>query len=243
MNADPPNAWETLEEEDDVDPADWLRKATSLSNRQFCLSSQEQALSAGFVAARTLLTKLNVERPPELGGLHGTFLAEGEHSANVPIIIDTGASFSLTPFWEDFVSPIEDPDIEHMYGLADSVAVKGSGWVEWKVRDNLGQVALVRTRAYYVPTATVRLLSPQVYFGLQNGGSCTFDSDNMTMNTPDGLELNFEFQKTSNLPFMLLSENTEFVGTPGGARISLSTADALSKIRNALQSQNLNMTP
>ena len=232
-----------LEEADDIDPVEWYRRADSISSRQFCLSSERRNLTAGSVAARRILKTLNVLRPAELGGLHGAFLSDTEYASNIPIIIDTGASFSLTPFMEDFVSVLDDPDVDELYGPSDSVAVKGSGWVEWKVRDSTGQIALVRTRAYFVPEANVRLLSPQVYFGMAGAGNCSFDSENVAINAPNGAELNFEFEKTSKLPFMLLSEHAEFVGTSNTARIALTTAESISKVRNVLQDQNLNLAP
>ena len=79
-------------------------------------------------------------------------------------MIDTGASFSLTPYLEDFVTPLEKPEIDEMHGLTDSVKVQGVGWVEWTIRDYFGQVALIWTQAYYIPQAPVCLHSSCLHF-------------------------------------------------------------------------------
>jgi len=35
-----------------------------------------------------------------------SFLSKGNTQCNTPVVLDTGASFSLTPFEADFVTPI-----------------------------------------------------------------------------------------------------------------------------------------
>ena len=37
---------------------------------------------------------------------------------------------------------MEKPDIEKLYGLSATTKVEGMGWVEWKIRDHMGQVTL-----------------------------------------------------------------------------------------------------
>ena len=83
------------------------------------------------------------------------FLTDNSHRPDVPIVIDTGASFSLTPFINNFTSKLEPSDIKEMHGLSDSVMVKGVGWVEWLTKDANGQVAVIKTRSYYVPDADI----------------------------------------------------------------------------------------
>jgi hypothetical protein len=77
------------------------------------------------------------------------FLTDTSARFDVPIVIDTSASFSITPFKEDFVSPpLEPADINAMHGLANLALVKGVGWVEWTIRDAGNQIAIIRTKAY-----------------------------------------------------------------------------------------------
>ena len=95
--------------------------------------------------------------------MHGVFLTGGVHKNDAPIVLDTGASISVTPYESDFVSDLEECDVE-LHGLSDTVKVEGIGWVEWSIQDSFGQVAKIRTRAYLVPAGNIRLFSPQAYF-------------------------------------------------------------------------------
>ena len=112
-------------------------------------------------------------------------LSQNVHvQAHVPIVFDTGASFSLTPFIEDFdVEGIEEPDVKEMHGIADKIKIEGRGWVEWSIRDAFGNICLIRTQAYYVPSAHIRLFSPQTYFKEQPSDS------------PDRAKATFDYQK------------------------------------------------
>ena len=76
----------------------------------------------------------------------------------VPVVIDSGASYSLTPFIEDFVDPLQPANID-LQGLSSKANVKGEGTVEWSIRDVFGVTRTVRTKAYFVPSATIRLFS------------------------------------------------------------------------------------
>jgi hypothetical protein len=83
---------------------------------------------------------------------------------DIPIVIDTGASLSLTPYKEDFEEPPEECMLKELLNVSSTTNVEGVGTVAWKVIDFFGVVHTIRTRAYYVPTATIRLYSPQRHF-------------------------------------------------------------------------------
>ena len=81
--------------------------------------------------------------------------------SEIPIIIDTGASISLTPVISDFIGNIEPADLDSLQGLSSKTQVCGQGTVQWKVQDMFGMVRALTTKAYYVPEASIRLMSPQ----------------------------------------------------------------------------------
>ena len=71
-----------------------------------------------FLAAAQILKDINNPRNT-LGEQNGVFL-QGHHHHNqreVPIVIDTGASFSLTPYLEDFQTPLEPSKLDSLIGL------------------------------------------------------------------------------------------------------------------------------
>ena len=56
----------------------------------------------------------------------------------LPIVIDSGASISLTAIYNDFVSPIRPTTITELKGLSHTTKVHGVGNVAWIVRDVFG---------------------------------------------------------------------------------------------------------
>jgi hypothetical protein len=42
-----------------------------------------------------------------------------------------------------------------IHGLNHAIPVKGIGRVQWKIKDQLGQIAVVKRTAYYIPDAQV----------------------------------------------------------------------------------------
>ena len=67
-----------------------------------------------------------------------------------PVVLDTGASMSLTPNKTDFVTKIKPLTDKNIKGLNGSSAVKGIGTVEWFVIDYWNVTRKIRTEAYYV---------------------------------------------------------------------------------------------
>jgi hypothetical protein len=121
------------------------------------------------------------------------------------VVIDTGASWSVTPRVKDFVSPIE-PAIDSLRSLSGSIKVHGVGTVEWLIEDQLGITKTIRTRALFVPTGEDRLFSPQTFFKENNGGSLHCCTDGVMLTLPDDTTMSFPWQPISNLPYMLRYE-------------------------------------
>ena len=233
-------AWSMLDNM--IDPLRWFQKEMEFTTSSDFLSSyQLQVMQKAFIAATAILTELNVPRNANVP-LRGAFLSGSAAEQRVPIVIDTGASFSLTPFKSDFVSKLERPDIDAMHGISDSVKVQGMGWVEWRIRDVFGQVALVRTRAYYVPSSHIRLFSPQSYFELYEKGHGTFDHKCVTLTTVDDIELTFPYAQGGKLPLMFLDHHCKFVDLSGPVAHTLGTTTWAKDNLSLLIEQNLNLT-
>ncbi|OEU11009.1 hypothetical protein FRACYDRAFT_193219, partial [Fragilariopsis cylindrus CCMP1102] len=96
----------------------------------------------------------------------------------LPIVIDTGASCSITPVHSDFISTIQPSKVPVLNNISGTTAVVGQGTIEWNIQDANGIVKPIQTSAYYVPQATIRLFSPQVY--INNDKSKTSE---MTLNS------------------------------------------------------------
>jgi hypothetical protein len=157
-----------------------LSKADELANRdQYAMSSKDRVKTVYFSRK------------------------EGE----LPIVIDSGASFSVTPNIHDFVGPIRPCSRSELNGLNTKISVIGEGDIQWKFQDVFGTVRTLTATAYYVPDAGVRLFSPQIYFMKHQCGSYTMDHKGSSLTLRDGTTLQFPYNDGSSLPIMLTTNH------------------------------------
>ena len=167
------------------------------------------------------------------------YLTQGCSHGNMPIVLDTGASFSITPILKDFVTPIMTTSAESIKGIANSLNIKGVGKVAWPIRDVFGRTGTVLADAFYVPKAEVRLFSPQCLFREHQAGRCIIDHLKTILELPSGGHLEFPFNPGNNLPLMFL-DDYEKVGL---AQADLPTAgSALSGVLDIIAEENRNLT-
>jgi hypothetical protein len=125
----------------------------------------------------------------------------------LPIVLDTGASTSLTPILSDFIGPLEPAPLSEIRGLTATTKVVGRGRVQWTVRDYWNVTGVIETDAYYVPDASIRLFSPQFYFQeYQHAGRCIIQGMKTTLELPNKTVLEFPYNPRSNLPLMLTDQ-------------------------------------
>ena len=170
------------------------------------------------------------------------------HRGDMPIVLDAGCSVSVTPVEADFVSEITPTSHDQMHGLRDSVDIAGIGYVEWTVRDVFGRVAIIRTKAYYIPQAQVRLCSTQTYFQENQAGSLTQDHEKVILTTAEKVKLTFPYQGSSNIPVMYLDLDAPQVGMTGRQVLELSrpcayAGDANEDPLGQLLRENHNLSP
>jgi hypothetical protein len=126
------------------------------------------------------------------------------NNGDYPIIFDTGASITITPFKEDFITFNEDNGKSHLQGITGSTVCRGKGIIELSVIADDGSSRIINTNALYVPAATVRLLSVQSYCKEKNDGSqfivtgkaCHFQFPTSI----GGGKISFDLQSDGNLP-------------------------------------------
>jgi hypothetical protein len=121
-------------------------------------------------------------------------------------VIDTGASVSVTPVLTDFIGPLRPCTTANLKGLSGSTEVIGEVMVKWLVRDMFGNKRKIRTTAYYVPEASIRLFSPQTYFKEKKAGSLLITHDRTTLTLKDGSRMDLPYQE-NNLPIILTDDH------------------------------------
>jgi hypothetical protein len=132
------------------------------------------------------------------------FVLHAVDDATIPIIIDTGASISITPNISDFVGPIRPPSIDRLQGLGDGdgCQVDGEGTIEWQIRDVVGTMRILRTSGYLAKTAPIRLFSSQTYFKEKEEGYMHVDWQRTELTLHDGTLLTFRYAD-NNIPCMM----------------------------------------
>jgi hypothetical protein len=80
----------------------------------------------------------------------------------ISLIIDTGASISVTNCVADFITPLRPVQQSTLQGIAAGLAIKGLGTVRYTVKDDLGgQQVFTIPKVLYVPDCPSRLLCPR----------------------------------------------------------------------------------
>ena len=178
--------------------------------------SQKHALKEAqmLVAATNLATGTPTEATHAATTSGPTVYFNDKHE-DAPVVIDTGASMSITPNLSDFVTPLHACKITELNGLSHKSPVLGEGKVEWTVRDVFGSVRTIQTMAYYVPSASIRLLSPQTYFQEHRAGRLISDWQKATFELSDGSVLQFPYTNQGNLPMMLTEPDPEVTNMVG----------------------------
>jgi hypothetical protein len=128
------------------------------------------------------------------------------NAMNIPIVLDSGASKSLSPCKEDFVTFTETSI--SISGIGSNADVKGTGLVRWKIYDQKNQIHIIETEAFYVPAAGIRLYSPQSHFKEHNSGNVHLDHHGVKLQPPHtNIILSFPHNHCNNLPMMLVTND------------------------------------
>ena len=137
------------------------------------------------------------------------FFVQGS-APELPIVLDTGASKSLSPNRSDFIS--FKKILSTVSGIGAKSQEEGIGKVRWRIFDQNGVERTIETVALYMPSARVRLYSPQTHFKEHQSGAVHMTWKTVTLQLPnDSTSLTFPFNQMCNLPLMLLKEKVEAV--------------------------------
>ena len=113
-----------------------------------------------------------------------TTISEPSASEAFPIIWDSGASVCITFDRDDFLEDFDDNcDLTTLQGFSndDGQVVKGVGTIRWYIQDQDGRPRAIETKAYYVPTSRVRLLSITTLLDKYQGETVTIKGDGLVM--------------------------------------------------------------
>ena len=110
-----------------------LVDAASKITGQIYVKGREMSFVAaiGYIATKCNLWQLDVDyATAEVNKCSEVYLTQVAHRSDVPIVLDTGCSISVTPFEEDFCSELTQASEQEMCRLNSSVPIRGIGWVK-----------------------------------------------------------------------------------------------------------------
>lgn len=121
-----------------------------------------------------------------------------------PIIIDTGASISLSPYASDFTTDLKPVQNMTIKGIASGLPVRGIGTLRYTITtdDGVSRMLLLQD-CLYIPQCSIRLLCPR-QIGLNTGHST--DGFNALSSEPiltiHGHPKTLKYDKISHLPLL-----------------------------------------
>jgi hypothetical protein len=115
------------------------------------LSSSELQYKAILLEAHCLRLNLSNYDERVLMPLQNPSVYLSNKPEELPLVIDTGASCSITLIHSDFISTIQPSDVPVLNNITGTMAVVGQGTIEWNIQDANGIVKPIQTSAYYVP--------------------------------------------------------------------------------------------
>ncbi len=122
-----------------------------------------------------------------------------------PLIIDTGASVYITPLKSDFAT--YHPSKMRIKDLSLSNAVAGEGMLSWHVVDLDRKQVTITLPGYHIPTAEVRLLSPQLLLA-QYGGYSHQTARKIQIHLDSGEAMEASYCNKTRLPMLSTIGNT-----------------------------------
>jgi hypothetical protein len=91
----------------------------------------------------------SAQTPMTKGATVKAFKSSTSDCLHIPIVADTGASLSLTPFLADKTS--DKSELKELQAVSSATKVEGIRTVCWKVIDLYSAIYTLKTQAYYVP--------------------------------------------------------------------------------------------
>jgi len=80
----------------------------------------------------------------------------------ISLILDTGASISISPSTSDFIGPIRNVQLATLQGIASGLSIEGIGTVQYTVLVDDGTEHILNIpRTLYIPACPSRLICPR----------------------------------------------------------------------------------
>jgi hypothetical protein len=167
------------------------------------------------------------------------------------IVVDTGASITITNCKLDFTTTVDPVQPATLKGIASGLSIKGIGdvWYSFLNDDGTMQDILLHN-VLYVPKCSVRLLCPRHLAECTNNATDGFNSiRNKGILTCNGKQITVPYHKGTGLPILLtapgLSQYAEYCAATGlltpSAALSLSPCAPIRFRQNLTPNQRIKL--
>ena len=133
------------------------------------------------------------------GAPHASAKFYSASSDNVPVVIDSGASTSVTPSFDDFVRKCARLDDHKVDGFTEEAIIEGVGEVEWTVYDHHGNKGVIRTHCYCQRQRSDSLVPKPIHAIII---AMVLTKDYCLMDLKCGTKLKFIYDKYNDLPMV-----------------------------------------
>ena len=141
------------------------------------------------------------------------------------IILDSGATFAITPHIEDFLPNSYVSVNSTVRGLTSTTPITGRGTIRWQFKDIHGVPATLEVFAHHIPSAEVRLFSPQHFLQCTGGGEYLITKDTTFLTLTDGTTLEIPYHPSNGLPTVHHHLRTSCTYTPSTHDVCLSVLE------------------
>ena len=155
------------------------------------------------------------------------------------LIVDTGASVCITPCRHDFIS--YRPSKVKIKDLSKSNSVEGEGVLRWVIMDTDGNPCTIELPGYHIPSADVKLLSPQVLLAL-NCGQLIQTEKKVTISLENGPTFDANYHPSNNLPYLQLAPANESSFWASSFDVNNLSTNDFSRACNIMAANNSNLS-
>jgi len=158
-----------------------------------------------------------------------------------PIIIDTGASITISPYTTDFSTPIRPVQNLEIKGIASGLKIMGVGDITYHVYDDEGNIqTLTLKNSLYVPQCSSRILCPrQLAMSAANPQDCFIAGSANSTLICNGKPITVQYDMISNLPILFTAPGISSYKRFHAHSATLSPSSMSSAAHDSYPSSNL----
>jgi hypothetical protein len=158
------------------------------------------------------------------------FRNEISKDSQYPIVWDSGASISITPYKQDFNGTLQMLNCGiKLQDVSEGLRIGGKGTVTWTVMDSAGMLHSLKLPALFVTGARMRLLSTTSLMQTYKGETVTATATELTLSgiegDPERRAIQVRVNPANNLPMCFADEYTGIDASLAALAVTITTVN------------------